>query len=572
MRFLMWTLWGLGLLGTVSLHAQTASERLQQVMDSVQGYQAYDRSQFPLGRASVAVAQKRAAFAQGQLQTLQAIPASELSVSDQISHRMLQFVLQDRIDRFTYKMHLIPIQADQGFHLNLNYRIRPLLSYHDAKAYLRMLEAIPQFVTDHLALMRQGIQEGYVQPAIIFKGYDTTYDRHIVSNYAESDFYEPFKTLPSQLDARQRDSILGVAERVITTVVVPSFQKIKTFFEEEYYPRARPSLGASELPNGKAFYQNRINYYTTTNQYTAQDIHEIGMAEVDRIKAEMRAIIQEVGFQGDFLEFLTFLRTDPQFYAATGEALLKEARDIAKRIDGELPKFFSLLPRTPYGVVKVPDALAPKYTGGRYAPPGSDTQPGRYLVNTYDLKSRPLYVLPALTAHEAVPGHHLQGSLNRELGDSIPQFRKNLYLSAYGEGWALYTEYLADEMGIYTTPYERFGKLTYEMWRACRLVGDTGLHAFGWSRDQAVNYLMDNTALSQHECNTETDRYIAWPGQALSYKMGELKIRELRNKAEEALGERFDIRAFHQVILGQGTVTLPILEEQVMAYIEQSRK
>lgn len=250
---------------------------------------------------------------------------------------------------------------------------------------------------------------------------------------------------------------------------------------------------------------------------------------------------------------------------------MKEARDIAKRIDAELPKFFITLPRKPYGVKKVPDAIAPKYTGGRYSGPSSETQPGFYLVNTFKLDSRPLYVLPSLTAHEAVPGHHLQGALNQELGDSIPDFRKRLYLSAYGEGWALYTEFLGNEMGIYTTPYEEFGKLTYEMWRACRLVVDTGIHAKGWSKQQVLDYMLSNTALSEHEVNTETDRYIAWPGQAISYKMGEIKIRELRKKAEDALGANFDIRKFHEIILEQGTVTLPILEQRIHAYIESSK-
>ena len=247
------------------------------------------------------------------------------------------------------------------------------------------------------------------------------------------------------------------------------------------------------------------------------------------------------------------------------------ARDIAKRIDAELPKYFSILPRRPYGVIKVPDAIAPKYTGGRYSGPSSETQPGYYLVNTFKLESRPLYTLPSLTAHEAVPGHHLQGSLNKELGDSIPNFRRNMYLSAYGEGWALYTEFLGNELGIYRTPYEEFGKLTYEMWRACRLVVDTGIHAKGWSRDDVIDYMMGNTALSEHEINTETDRYIAWPGQAISYKIGELKIRELRKKAEESLGIKFSIRDFHEIVLEQGTVTLPILERRVNAYINRTK-
>jgi uncharacterized protein (DUF885 family) len=286
----------------------------------------------------------------------------------------------------------------------------------------------------------------------------------------------------------------------------------------------------------------------------------------------MLQIIDEVGFEDSFADFLKFLRTDEQFYAKTAEDLLKEARNIAKKVDAQLPRYFITLPRKPYGVAPVPDAIAPKYTTGRYiGTKKNSTEPGYYWVNTYNLKSRPLYVLPSLTVHEAVPGHHLQASLNNELGDSIPQFRRDMYLSAYGEGWGLYCEFLADEMGIYETPYERFGKLTYEMWRACRLVIDTGIHTKNWTREQAVEYMSSNSALSLHNVNTEIDRYISWPGQALSYKIGELKIRELRKKAKTELGSKFDIREFHEVILEQGTVTLSILEERINSYIENTK-
>ena len=344
---------------------------------------------------------------------------------------------------------------------------------------------------------------------------------------------------------------------------------MKTFFEDEYFPKTRTSIGISETPNGNAYYQNRINYYTTSTQYIADDIHSIGLQEVARIKTEMKKIISELNFEGSFSDFLNFLRTDPQFYATSPEQLLMIARDMAKRADEQLPRFFKTLPRKPYGVAPVPDAIAPKYTTGRYVGTSKNsTDPGYYWVNTYDLPSRPLYVLPSLTVHEAVPGHHLQSSLNLELGDSIPQFRKDTYLSAYGEGWGLYCEFLAEEMGMYTTLYEQFGKLTYEMWRACRLVVDTGIHAKGWTREQVINYMAENTALSIHEINTETDRYISWPGQALSYKIGEIKIRELRKKAEMELGSSFDIREFHEVVLEQGTVTLSILENRVNNYIE----
>lgn len=556
---------------TTGLAQDTNVQALESIIDRVSKFNVNDYAKYPLGRHLEELEKKNADFAQTQLKELKKIDFLELTETEQISYELLRFRLQNTVDEYGYEMYLNPIQADQGFHLNLNYRIKPILSYRDAIRYLNILNAIPTFVDEHLLLIREGIEKGISQPQIIFKGYESTYDVHIVDEVSKSAFYEPFASLPSTLSKAQSDSILNAAQLAIQKSVVPSFKKIKQFFETEYIPKTRKALGVSETPNGREFYQNRINYYTTTTEYTAEDIHTIGLAEVARIKSEMQKIIEKVGFEGSFDEFLTFLRTDEQFYAKTGKELLMHARDIAKRIDAELPKFFNTLPRRPYGVIKVPDAIAPKYTGGRYSGPSSDTQAGFYLVNTYKLDSRPLYTLPSLTAHEAVPGHHLQGSLNRELGDSIPQFRKNTYLSAYGEGWALYTEFLGNELGIYTTPYEEFGKYTYEMWRACRLVVDTGIHAKGWTRAEVVAFMLENTALSEHEVNTETDRYIAWPGQAISYKMGEIKIRELRKKAQEQLGAKFDIKDFHEIILEQGTVTLPILEKRVNAYIQKTK-
>ncbi|WP_373516251.1 DUF885 family protein [Pricia sp.] len=556
---------------TMSFYAQegkNASQHLDAIVKTVEDFEPYDEKAHPLGRYEGDLERKKAEFAEKQLQRLDSISVDALSETETISLELLRFVLQNRMDEYQYEMHLNTIQADQGFHLNLNYRIKPILNYTDAKEYLVVLNDIPHYVDQQLVFIREGLKKGISQPKIIFKGYESTYNEHIVSDVEKSAFYGPFKKLPDALDESQKDSVVKAGKMAIQQSVVPSFKKIKRFFEEEYIPKTRESLGVSETPNGAAFYQNRINYYTTTSEYMADEIHNIGLKEVARIKSEMEDIIKEVGFKGSFADFLGFLRADKQFYATTGEALLKEARDIAKRIDAELPKYFKTLPRRPYGIKKVADAIAPKYTSGRYSGPSSETEPGYYLVNTYKLDSRALYALPALTAHEAVPGHHLQGSLNRELGDSIPKFRKNLYLSAYGEGWALYTEFLANDMGIYTTPYEQFGKLTYEMWRACRLVVDTGIHAKGWTRHQVVDFMLSNTALSEHEVNTETDRYIAWPGQAISYKIGELKIRELREKAKEKLGSKFDIRQFHEIILEQGTVTLPILERRIDAYIE----
>lgn len=546
---------------------------LDSIISRYENHRDYNWQDYPLGRFDEELAKERAEFAEELLTQLKQVNTEKLDESELISYKLLRFVLQDRVDEYTFGMHLNPIQADQGFHLNLNYQVRPLRSYDQAVGYLNRLKALPYFAESHFALMREGFKKGIVQPRVIFNGYESTYETHIVADPTESYFYSPFLELPDNISQTRKDSLLTAAKKVIEDSVIPTFKGIKAFFETEYLPASRDAIGVSAQPGGAEFYQNRINFYTTSTEYTAQSIHELGLKEVARIKAEMQKIIKEVNFEGNFADFLKFLRTDKQFYVTTGDALLMHARDIAKRIDNELPAFFSTLPRQPYGVIKVPDAIAPKYTGGRYS--GSNingTQAGHYLVNTYQLESRTLYTLPSLTAHEAVPGHHLQGALNQEMSDSIPGFRRNLYLSAYGEGWGLYAEYLADEMGIYRTPYEKFGQLTYEMWRACRLVVDTGIHAMGWSRDEVVAYMSENTALSIHEINTETDRYIAWPGQALSYKIGELKIRELRERAKRALGEKFDIRAFHEVILGAGTVTLPILEEQVDAFIAKNVK
>jgi uncharacterized protein (DUF885 family) len=310
-----------------------------------------------------------------------------------------------------------------------------------------------------------------------------------------------------------------------------------------------------------------VRYYTTLPDATPEKVHATGLAEVARIRAEMDAIIAEVTFKGDFADFLHFLRTDKQFYAKTPAALLREAAWISKEIDGKLPEFFGHLPRMPYTVKPVPAALAPNYTAGRYNP-GPLGAAGEYWVNTYALETRPLYALPALSLHEAVPGHHLQGAVAREL-KSVPTFRLNFYPHAFGEGWGLYAEKLGKEMGVYHTPYQEFGRLTYEMWRACRLVVDTGMHAMGWSREKAYDYLASNTALSKHEVRTEIDRYIAWPAQALAYKTGEMKIIELRRKAKAALGDKFDLRSFHDAILESGGVTLPVLDRRIDAYIKQ---
>jgi len=570
-NFLFVAIWFL-FLGCKSEVVDASSDALQGIINAYHDHEAYDEKEYPLGLFTRAHYEAEANFAKELLDDLTDINEATLSETEQISKELLLFKLKDKIDFFEFERFLNPLLSDSGFHSSLNYNVRPLTTVAQVDKYLGKLNAIPEFVDQHFVNLREGLEKGVSQPRVIFNGYESTYDDHIVENFEDSYFYSPFKKLPEGLTGKKKDSVLIAAKNVIDNKVTPQFKRIKTFFEEEYLPKTRTSLGVSETPNGEAYYQNRIDFYTTSTDYTADDIHQIGLNEVARIKAQMKEIIQRLEFKGSFQDFLTFLRTDEQFYAKTSKELLMIARDMAKRADEQLPRFFKTLPRKPYGVAPVPDAIAPKYTGGRYVgTEKNSTDPGYYWVNTYDLPSRTLYTLPSLTVHEAVPGHHLQGSLNKELGDSIPQFRKDMYLSAYGEGWGLYTEFLAEEMGMYTTPYEHFGKLTYEMWRACRLVVDTGIHAKGWTREQVVEFMASNSALSIHEINTETDRYISWPGQALSYKIGELKIRELRKKAESELGADFDIREFHEVVLGQGTVTLTLLENRINNYITATK-
>ncbi len=561
---------GLVILG-VACSPSSSNEKLELLINTYQNRQSDLGEESPLGNYSEEFFKKRAQFCDSLLVELNTIDTASLTEDGKISSTLLKFILNETVKKYQYKTHWNPILSDAGFHSSLTYRVRPLTSKKAALNYLKLLKAIPAYIDQQAVLIRKGLDVGMGQPLVIFKGYESTYEQHLTDTAEENFYYSPFLQLPSPLSAEEKDSLRQAAKKVVLEDVIPSFQFVKNFFEKEYFPQTRKAIGVSTTPNGKAYYQSRIDYFTTL-PLSPETIHQKGLDEVARIKKEMEKVVDQAGFKGSIQEFIAFLRTDPQFYAKTPEELLKHARNIAKKLDEQLPRYFKTLPRKPYGVAPVPDAIAPKYTGGRYvgSPLGS-TDPGYYWVNTYNLSSRPLYVIPSLTAHEAVPGHHLQGALNQELPESIPQFRRNLYLSAYGEGWGLYTEFLANEMGIYTTPYEHFGKLTYEMWRACRLVVDTGMHVFDWSRQEAVDFMAENTALSLHEINTEIDRYISWPGQALSYKIGEIKIRELRALAEKELGSQFDIREFHEQILEKGTITLPLLEERIKKYIETKK-
>jgi uncharacterized protein (DUF885 family) len=444
----------------------------------------------------------------------------------------------------------------------------PVGSVDDYENYIARLLAFPEYVNQHIALMREGLETGMSLPRVVLDGYDVTIESHVVDHPEDSVFYAPFASFPPSVPQGEHERLRQSGREAVQNGVVPGYRAFFDFMVNEYQPNTRESLGASELPNGEAYYAYLVRHFTTLD-LTPQEVHDIGLSEVARIRSEMDAVIQEVGFAGDFQSFLEFLRTDPRFYAETPEALLKEASFIAKRMDAKLPALFKTLPRLPYGVAPVPDHIAPKYTGGRYVGPAVGShEPGYYWVNTYALENRPLYTLESLTLHEAVPGHHLQNALRMELTD-LPDFRRFSGIGAFGEGWGLYSERLGLEAGFYTDPYSNFGRLTYEMWRACRLVVDTGIHAMGWTREQTIEFMAQNTALSIHEVTTETDRYISWPGQALGYKMGELKIRELRERATEALGERFDVREFHDVVLLNGPVPMTVLEEQVDDYIRR---
>ena len=545
---------------------------LRQVLKKMEdfGKNEYKEDSFPLGRFKEADFQRRYAFRKSVMNDLNAIPAQALDENDRISWELLKFTTDDDIQEYELKDYLNPILSDDGFHIdfvgNANITIG---NKKDAENYLKRLNAFPGYVDDNIELIRRGLKAGICQPAVVIEGFSSSYNNHIVDAAEKSMFYRPFAQKPAGIDDAEWKKIQDQGKAAIMGIVVPQYQRIKVFFESEYIPTTRRTLGVTSFPNGQQYYQQRINFYTTLNM-PYEEVYQVGLKEVARIEKEMLDVMKEVGFTGTLKEFIATLRTDPRFYVSTPEALLKEASFIAKKIDWTLPRFFGKLPRQPYGVQPVPAFLAPGYTGGRYSPaPIKSNRAGEYWVNTFDLKSRPLYVLESLTLHEAVPGHHLQMALTQEL-ENVPDFRRNLYLSAFGEGWALYCEYLGTEMGFFKDPYARFGKLTYEMWRACRLVIDVGIHAKGWTREQAVEYLADHTALSMHEVNTEVVRYIAWPGQAVSYKIGELKIRELRIRAETALKDKFDIRAFHDMILSRGTVTLPILEQMTDEFIKKT--
>ena len=504
-------------------------------------------------------------------QQLTALDNEKLTQENQINLSVLVYSLKNQLDSYNNKEHYMPLTAESGFHVwiaNISKQV-DFKSYTDYQDYLTRLSALPRYFDQQTHWMKLGLKSGISQPKIVLEGFEQSIAAYIKDNVSESSYYLPFRNMSAFITPSQQDELQRRAQQVLSTKVMPAYQAYYDFMVNEYQPNARDNIAAKSLPNGNKYYQNRLEHYTTLPM-TAMQVHQQGLFEVKRIRAEMDEIIKEVSFEGSFSEFVQFLRTDPQFYATTPTELLKEASFIAKKMDAKLPKLFKTLPRTPYGVMAVPANIAPKYTTGRYAGSSRDDQPGNYWVNTYRLDRRPLYVLTALTLHEAVPGHHLQISLAKEM-KHVAKFRNRTYISAFGEGWGLYSEYLGIEAGMYEDPYHNFGRLTYEMWRACRLVVDTGMHTQGWSRAQAMDFLANNTALSLHNVKTEIDRYISWPGQALSYKVGELTIKRLRKEAEEALGEAFDLRDFHDELLKRGSMPLSMLDKIITHYISEKK-
>jgi uncharacterized protein (DUF885 family) len=557
------------------LSCQQKTDSLSQILADIDAFEPLtteEREQYPLGRYTEEDFSRRSVFSDSMIQRLKALNTTGLSFSDEISIELMTYRLQEDIDEFKYKAYLNPILVDAGFHISFvsqpnRFRFN---NVEDYDRYMKNLNAFPDYAQQHIDLMRKGLAIGIAQPKAILDGYEVTYETHLVENTEESSFYSPFNNIPDSFSADDKSRILKEGKAAVENGALAGYRLIKDFFDEEYLPNAPDQIGALHWPNGEEYYQVRANHFSTL-QMTVKEIHELGLSEVERIKAEMETVKDQAGFKGTRKEFIEFLRTDPQFYPKTGQELLMYAAYLSKKADGKLPALFNKLPRQPYTVEPVAPHLAPKYTGGRYSGASiNSTRAGEYWVNTYDLPSRPLYVMPSLTLHEAVPGHHLQGALTQEL-EGLPRFRNNMYISAFGEGWGLYSEFLGIEMGMYETPYDDFGRLTYEMWRASRLVVDTGIHAYGWSRQEVIDYLAEHTALSIHECTTETDRYISWPGQALSYKIGELKIKALRKKAEKELGEGFNVREFHNAVLSQGTLTLSLLEKVVDRYIADAK-
>jgi uncharacterized protein (DUF885 family) len=517
-----------------------------------------------LPKVDAASQDARLAYWNDVLREVASVPRAELSPDEQINYDVYKPQIEALIASQRFRDYEMPVNSDTTFWTDLGYTARrPFKQLVDYTNFIAQMRDMPRYFDEQIANMRAGLKRGFTPPKVTLEGRDGSLTAVTTVKPEETLFFTPYKDILPSIPADEQAKLKAEAAAVIRDSVQPAYAKALAFMRNEYVPGARTTLAADDLPDGKAYYRAQIIEYTTLDMDPAA-IHQLGLEEVARLHEQMVGAMHEAGFKGDFPEFLHYLRTDPKFYAKTPEELLMRAAWIAKKFDGKASQYFGRLPRSRFAIVPVPPDLAPFYTSGRGGP-------GTYLLNTYDLPHRPLYNLTALTLHESAPGHAFQIPLAMEHKNQ-PAFRQNTYISAFGEGWALYCEKLGLEMGMYETPYDRFGMYGYQIWRAARLVVDTGIHTQGWTREQAIKYMLENTALPEHEIDTEVDRYIAWPGQALSYYIGEMAIVKARAKAEKALGARFNIRAFHDTVLELGSVPMPVLEARIDRFIAEGGK
>jgi uncharacterized protein (DUF885 family) len=515
---------------------------------------------------------KRQQHDRDTLAALRAIPRGELSAADQLNYDLFAREYEQRIATHPFKPWLYQINHQGG--IQTLSEVAELLNFGTVKDYedwISRLEKVGTLVDQHIALLDQAVREKRTQPRAIMQRIPPQLAQQTVASAEQSPFYAPFKRFPESIGSADRARLSAAGRAAIERSVLPAYARLSKAFNERYLPATRESVGINDTPEGTAFYRERIAFHTTSSALTADEIHAIGLAEVARIRGEMLKIKDQVGFKGSLQDFFVFLRTDPQFYYKTGQELFEGYLAVSKRIDPNLVRLFGTLPRTPYGVRPIPATSAPNTTTAYYQGPAADgTRPGYYYVNLYRPEVRPKYEMEVLSVHEAVPGHHLQIALAMEQA-GMPDFRRNAGYTAYIEGWALYSESLGEELGLYQDPYSKFGQLTYDMWRAVRLVVDTGMHAKGWSRQQAIDFFKDNAAKTEADIVNEIDRYISWPGQALAYKIGQLRIQSLRAEAARELGPRFDLRRFHDALLGSGAVPLDLMEQRMRSWIA-SRK
>lgn len=521
---------------------------------------------------SLAAIDRRKEDTRLHLKAAESINVANLGRTDKLTWALFRNDLSDDVQGEQFPEEFLQISQMGGVHQNSAtlFGMMPKASAKDYDDIVARLNSLSTKIENTIVLLKEGLKKGVTPPRVTLRDVPSMVKNQIADEPSEAPMLAPFKEFPDEVSVEDRTRLTEAALAAYTGKIVPALEKLHDFLADEYIPGCRETIGCSDLPDGDAWYAYRVRNFTTTN-LTPDEIFEIGQTEVKRIRAEMERLIDSVGFEGDFEAFKTFLRTDPQFYFDEKEDLVREYRDISKRADAGLPGLFTTLPMLPYGVIPIPSYSEKSQTTAYYQPGSIDAgRPGYYYVNTYDLKSRPKWEMEALTLHEAVPGHHLQITIAKEIKD-LPEFRKNKWYTAYGEGWALYAERLGEEMGFYKDPYSRFGQLTYEMWRAIRLVVDVGMHSKGWTRQQAIDFFTENASKTAHDITVEIDRYIVWPGQALAYKIGEIKIRELRAYAENELGDKFDIRAFHDELLSDGGLPLNILESKMKAWVADQK-